>query len=94
MTSRERVRAALNFQTPDRMPIDLGGFQSGIHKKAYLELLKYLRKEEQIIMLDPVQQLVRPSEAVLEMLRVDFRYVTAKGPKDFDGAIRQNFRNG
>ena len=94
MTSRERVHAALNFQTPDRIPIDLGGFQSGIHKKAYLDLLKYLELEEEIIMLDPVQQLVRPSEKVLELLKVDFRYVTAKGPKDFDGTIRQNFRNG
>ncbi len=94
MTSRERVRAALNFQTPDRVPIDLGGFQSGIHKKAYLKLLKYLERDEEIIMLDLVQQLVRPSEEVLEMLRVDFRYVTAKGPKDFDGTIRMNFRNG
>ena len=57
MTSRERVLAALNFQQPDRIPIDLGGFQSGIHKKAYLDLLKYLDLEEEIIMLDPVQQL-------------------------------------
>jgi uroporphyrinogen decarboxylase len=94
MTSRDRVLAALNFQTPDRIPLDLGGFQSGIHKKAYLDLLRYLELEEEIIMLDPVQQLVRPSEQVLELLKVDFRYVTAKGPKDFDGTIRQNFRKG
>lgn len=94
MTSRERVHAALNLKTPDRVPIDLGGFQSGIHKKAYLELLGYLGKDEEIVMLDPVQQLVRPSEDILEMLRVDFRYVLAKGPEGFDGIIRQNFRNG
>jgi len=94
MTSRERVLAALNFQTPDRVPIDLGGFQSGIHKKAYMDLLGYLGKDEEIVMLDPVQQLVRPSEEILEMLRVDFRYVTAKGPDSFDGTIRQNFRKG
>ncbi len=94
MTSRERVLAALNFQTPDRVPIDLGGFQSGIHKKAYMDLLRYLGMDEEIVMLDPVQQLVRPSEKILEMLHVDFRYVTAKGPKEFDGTILQNFRNG
>ena len=46
MTSRERVHAALNFQKPDRVPIDLGGFQTGIHKKAYIELLKYLERDE------------------------------------------------
>ena len=94
MTSRERVLAALNFQEPDRVPIDLGGFQSGIHKKAYLELLRYLGREEEIIMLDPVQQLVRPSEEILEELKVDFRYVCAKGPEGFDGTIRQHFRKG
>ena len=48
MTSRDRVLAALNFQTPDRIPIDLGGFQSGIHKKAYLDLLRHLDLEERI----------------------------------------------
>lgn len=94
MTSRERVLSALNFQTPDRVPIDLGGFQTGIHKKAYIDLLGYLEREEEIHMLDPVQQLVKPSEEVLEMLHVDIRYVTAKGAKDFDGSIRMNFRNG
>ncbi len=94
MTSRERVLAALNFQIPDRVPIDLGGFQSGIHKKAYLKLLEHLEMEEEIVMLDPVQQLVRPSEQVLGLLKVDIRYVTAKGPKDFDGTIRQRFRKG
>ena len=94
MTSRERVLAALNFQVPDRVPIDLGGFQSGIHKKAYLDLLGHLGLDEEIIMLDPVQQLVRPSEAVLEKLKVDIRYVTAKGPDGFDGTILQNFRDG
>ncbi len=57
MTSRERVQAALNFQIPDRVPIDLGGFQTGIHKKAYIGLLSYLGMEEEIIMLDNVQQL-------------------------------------
>jgi uroporphyrinogen decarboxylase len=94
MTSRQRALAALNFQPCDRVPIDLGGFQSGIHKKAYMELLNYLGKDEEIVMLDPVQQLVRPSEDILEMLHVDFRYVTAKGPKNYDGTIRQYFRHG
>jgi len=57
-------------------------------------LLRHLGRDEEIVMLDPVQQLVRPSEEVLELLKVDFRYVTAKGPEGFDGAIRQNFRKG
>ena len=94
MTSRERVLAAMNFQIPDRVPIDLGGFQTGIHKKAYIGLLRYLGMEEEIIMLDHVQQLVKPGEQVLELFHVDFRYVTAKGPEGFDGSIRMNSRDG
>ena len=39
MTSRQRVLAALNHETPDRVPIDLGGNQTGIHKFAYEALL-------------------------------------------------------
>lgn len=93
-TSRERVMAALNFRKPDRIPIDLGGFQTGIHKKAYIELLKYLNKDEEIIILDPVQQLVKPSEEILNLFHVDIRYITSRGPKDFDGSIKVNLRNG
>jgi len=94
LTSRERVLAALNFQIPDRVPIDLGGFQSGIHKKAYEDLLSYLGRVEEIVMLDPVQQLVRPSEEILKLLKADIRYVCALGPESFDGTIRQNYRKG
>jgi uroporphyrinogen decarboxylase len=44
--------------------------------------------------LDPVQQLARPSEAVLERFHVDTRYVLAHGPDGFDGTIRKVERNG
>jgi uroporphyrinogen decarboxylase len=94
LTSHERVRAALNHQEPDRVPIDLGGFQTGIHKNAYQALIEHLGFEEEIIMLDPVQQIVRPSEAVLQKLHVDVRYVTAHGPDSFQGGIEQNERDG
>ena len=42
MTSRERLLKALNHEIPDRVPIDLGGNQTGIHKFAYQALLKHL----------------------------------------------------
>ena len=74
-TSRERVLAALNHKEPDRVPIDLGGNQTGIHKFAYQNLLDHLGLKEDIIIMDLVQQLAKPSEAVLERLRVDTRYV-------------------
>jgi uroporphyrinogen decarboxylase len=94
MTSRERLVKALNHEIPDRVPIDLGGFQTGIHKKAYAELLDYLGLREEIGTLDPVQQLAKPSEQILERFRVDVRYVCAHGPDDFKGAIEQNERRG
>jgi hypothetical protein len=43
MTSRERVGKAVNFQVPDRVPIDLGGMKaSGIAAGAYHRLKKLL----------------------------------------------------
>jgi uroporphyrinogen decarboxylase len=94
MTSRERVIKALNHQIPDRVPIDLGGFQTGIHQKAYAELLSHLSLTEDITILDPVQQLAKPSEEILKRLRVDIRYICAHGPDDFKGGIEQNTRDG
>lgn len=93
MTSRERVTEALNHREPDRVPIDLGGFQTGIHRKAYEKLLEYLGIEDEITIMDSVQQLARPCEEVLERFHIDFRYVCAHGPDGFDGSIKQNDRN-
>jgi len=100
MTSRQRVLKALNHQIPDRVPIDLGGFQTGIHKRAYIELLDFLGIQpvrchsDEITILDPVQQLARPCEEVLERFRIDIRYICTHGPDSFNGGIEQNTRNG
>ena len=94
MTSRERVVRALNHEIPDRVPIDLGGFQTGIHKRAYTELLSYLGIEDEVAILDPVQQLTRPCEEVLERFHVDVRYVCTHGPDSFKGLIEQRERGG
>lgn len=43
MTSRERVRKAINFEEPDRVPIDIGGsIISGIHIDEYCEIVRHL----------------------------------------------------
>ncbi len=94
MTSRQRVLAALNHQIPDRVPIDLGGFQTGIHKNAYIALLDYLGIDDQVTIMDPVQQLAKPCEQVLERFGVDIRYVFAHGPESFKGIIEHNTRAG
>jgi uroporphyrinogen decarboxylase len=94
MTSRERVVRALNHEPPDRIPIDLGAFQTGIHKQAYKDLLRYLGWQETIQTLDPVQQLAVPSERVLKKFHVDIRYVMAHGPDSFQGVVQENVRDG
>lgn len=94
MTSRERVLSALNHHEPDRIPIDLGGNQTGIHKFAYADLTRHLGLEESIEIMDAVQQLARPSEAVLQRLRVDTRYIHAGAAAGFDGSIVTATRDG
>jgi len=94
MTSRERVLKTLNFETPDRVPIDLGGNQTGIHKNAYMNLVKYFGLNEELEIMDAVQQLAQPSEAVLERFHVDTRYIRAGAGEGYDGTIKQNTRDG
>jgi uroporphyrinogen decarboxylase len=84
-TSRERVRASLNHQEPDRVPYDLGGtILTGIHEKAYRRLRPYLGLPEvKIEIEDPIQQLARVHEDVKERLKVDVWGVNpskARGP--------------
>jgi len=94
MTSRERVLTALDHREPDRVPIDLGGNQTGIHKVAYRRLIDLLGFKEEIAIMDLVQQLARPSEAVLERLHVDTRYVAAGASKSFAGGVVRRERGG
>jgi len=94
MTSRQRLLAAINHQEPDRVPIDLGGNQTGIHKFAYQALLEHLGIEDELVIMDAVQQLARPCEAVLERLHVDTRYVAAGAASDFKGEILTCQRDG
>lgn len=73
--------------------MDLGGFQTGIHVRAYETLLKHLGLKEDVVILDPIQQLARPSETVLTRFHVDTRYITAHGPEGFKGGIERNLRD-
>ena len=94
MTSRERLLKALNHEQPDRIPIDLGGNQTGIHKFAYQALIDHLGLDEELEIMDAGQQLAKPSEAVLERLRVDTRYVAAGAAGGWTGGIVRNERDG
>jgi uroporphyrinogen decarboxylase len=88
------MQAALNHEIPDRVPIDLGGNQTGIHKLAYQALVKHLGLDEPLVIMDAVQQLARPSETVLRRFHVDTRYIAAGAAADFKGEIVTCKRNG
>jgi uroporphyrinogen decarboxylase len=68
MHRRERILAALNHCQPDRTPVDIDGYRSsGIAALAYVKLRKYLGlPDKTIYVYDPIQQLARVDEDVLE----------------------------
>jgi uroporphyrinogen decarboxylase len=94
MTSRERVLKTLNHETPDRVPIDLGGNQTGIHKNAYRALIQHLGLPDDIRIMDAVQQLARPCEEVLQRFHVDTRYIAAGAADGWKGGIVKAQRDG
>jgi len=73
MTSRERVRAAVNHQEPDRVPIDLSGMRSsGIMAKAYGRLTEYLGlADSETFVYDLVQNLAQPEQPILDRFDID-----------------------
>ena len=77
MNSRERIKKALNFEETDRIPYDLAATTwTGITNTAYQNFLKYTgRKPEEPEWSDVVQQIVVPSEEVLEAVKADVRGV-------------------
>jgi len=77
-SARERVLTALNHQEPDRVPLDLGGFQSGITFIAYDNLKKELGITKESKISERNQQLAELDEEVLERFGIDTRYVFLK----------------
>ncbi len=75
MNSRERVLTTLQHKEPDQVPFDLAGTTwSGITHGAYQNLLSYLKLDpEQTVWADVIQQIVVPSEKVMDILGVDSR---------------------
>ncbi len=72
LTSRERVRLALNHEEPDRVPVDLGASRiSGISAIAYRNLLRQLQIEDDIRVYDIKQQLAEPCLEVINRLGGD-----------------------
>jgi uroporphyrinogen decarboxylase len=86
MTPRERVRTALDHREPDRVPVDLGGWQSGISYETYEPLKELLGIDEPTSIEERVQGLAWVDEPVLRRFGVDTRYVFPRGSRG-DGTI-------
>ncbi len=72
MTSRENILAAINHQTPDRVPVDLGATpSSGISAIAYNNLVRYLGLDKPTLIYDVVQQLAQPDMELLDRFGID-----------------------
>jgi uroporphyrinogen decarboxylase len=73
MTSRERIRASIRHEQPDRVPIDLGATNSSnISAIAYHNLKQYLGiNEGHTWVYDVVQQLAQPEDMILDRFGID-----------------------
>ena len=80
MTRRDRVRKAISFEEPVRVPIDNNGAVSGMHEVAYGSLLEYLGESDTIRTTDPTQRLAAVRQDVRDRLGVDTLYVGPNAP--------------
>jgi len=72
ITSRERVRKALNHEETDRVPVDFGGSRvTGVAAVAYRRLAEHLGMREEVRVYDIKQQLAEPSMAMINRMGGD-----------------------
>ncbi|MGA2477793.1 MAG: uroporphyrinogen decarboxylase family protein [Spirochaetia bacterium] len=83
MTPRERVRRSLKHQEGDRMVIESNSVVSSIHIDSYRNLVDHLGLPEdkaKIPLICTGQRIAQNSEAVLQRLHVDTRYIYPNAP--------------
>jgi hypothetical protein len=73
MTSKERVNASLNHQTPDRIPVDMGSTGvTGIHAFAVEKLRDYYGLEKKPVrIIEPYQMLGEVEADLRDVLGID-----------------------
>jgi len=84
MNSRERVRAALNHNEPDKVPIDVGGTQVSTLTLTANDKLKdflYIDKEGEMVVC-PLTESVSLLPEILDLFESDVRTVRLKAPKE------------
>jgi uroporphyrinogen decarboxylase len=83
ITHRERVLFALNHEQPDRVPVDLGGTQTGILAEPYRALKQTIGLNSPTEIGNIVLGLARIEEEVLQRFDIDFRHVLPRFPKSY-----------
>ena len=93
MNSRERILMSLDHQEPDRIPYDLAGTNvTAITRNAYLRAMQFRGLSTEIgdDEIDPIQQIITPSEENLVKLKSDTRRLGAKRIPCFNKNKRVN----
>ena len=91
MNSKERIKKSINHQEPDRVPYDLAGTTvTAITRNAYLRAMKYRGLSPEIgdDEIDPIQQIITPSDENLIYLKSDTRRLGAKRISDYKNSKR------
>lgn len=92
MKGRERVLKALNFQEPDKVPLDIGGARTcGISIKAYKRLVNYLGISLPEVETSSIaSQLAKVDEIVYQKLGVDVRPVGIGNPSGWQFKLQED----
>jgi uroporphyrinogen decarboxylase len=93
MNSRERLITALDHREADRIPYDIAGTTvTGITRKAFINAMNYrgIEPEFDQKLVDPVQQIVTPSEAILQYLNCDIRRIGARRIPGYEDVVKRN----
>lgn len=75
LSHRDRVRMSLAHQEPDRVPLDLGGTQTGMLVEPYDALKRLLGLNTPTQVSNIVMGLARIEEPLLQRFDIDFRHV-------------------
>jgi uroporphyrinogen decarboxylase len=87
MESFDRLKKALNFQEADRVPLDIGGTTvTSFAKLAYERAMQHRRLSADYDqrLIDPIQQIVTPSEENTKCLGIDTCRVGARRIMNFE----------
>jgi uroporphyrinogen-III decarboxylase len=92
MNARERVKAALSHQQPDRIPVDFGSTAvTGIHVQIVEKLRDYFGLDKKPVkVIEPYQMLGEIEEDLVKALEIDT--VQVPGRKNMFGIVQDGWR--